>query len=109
MLVAQAIISLLHFIALITGIVVLKKYEEYFQELKFPCVLNPFNLVSHKFWMLVFSCIVSAGLFIMSMEHIDATLKMVGGGTSPKDALMGILVGILIIQYHLFLLMDRRK
>ena len=109
LIVITSVAMLAHVLAIISGVVVVKKYEQRLQNLSFTCMFNVNDFTAHKLWFVILSLVVSfgylilgAGLFVKA-AHISHSLSVL------ENALMNLSVGILITQYNYFVLRDRRK
>lgn len=98
-----------HIVSLFGGLVIVKKYEEFFKDLNFPCVFDVNNFYAHRFWFSLLTIIVSFGLFISSAGLLVDILNNTQPFVVFKYSIINLMVGVLIFQFNYYILRDRRN
>jgi uncharacterized membrane protein required for colicin V production len=98
----------IHLLSFGTGLFVFKKYENQLQTLSYKCMFNIKNFNSHRLWMVLFSSVTSFTLFILGIGEFAEQIRQ-NNLPELQGNILGILVGIVMIQYHLYLLFDKRR
>jgi hypothetical protein len=99
----------IHTVAAGSGILVIRKYEKYLQQLNYFSMFNPNNFCAQRLWFVLLSVLVSFGYFIFAAELFVKVNNALIGWHILKYVVMNMTVGILILQYNYFMLKDRRQ
>lgn len=99
---------LIHIGGVISGVFIIQKYEDSLQKLSAFSIFNYNNICAHRLWFVILSICVSFAYLIFGAEYLVKVLKTFHVG-HLKYILMNTFVGILILQFHFFVLKDRRN
>jgi len=96
-------------VAATSSLFVVKKFEAQFKVLRYFCMFDVRNRVSHRMWFSLLALVVSFSYLSCGAELFIKVLNANNGLNILKYILTNAAVGIMIIQYNYFILKDRRE
>ncbi len=99
----------IHGMGVISGFLVMRKYEDRFKNLDLFGMFKPCNFCAQRLWFILLSVVVSIGYFILASQLFVEIHAHNFSQHTVKYVMFNMAVGILIVQYGYFMLKDRRS